>query len=250
MIMRLLGSLYWRAAASWWRRFYRHRTPRLLAETRELVSAEGASTDFLFYLPHTSQSFFLYRRWLPVITALSAKQKVSILVADGNMQRKFRALTDIPVYLAAKTGDTEFVAKQLNTKVKVYFDLNRRNLSEAGFHDIFHVLLVPPGNFRRRYLNNRIRLFDYALLPDPGVARLAEMLVMDYSAERSAFVVGVEQEQGPELSKHVAFTDRGVDVEQAVAALVEIARRRDEAVGARDADLSARGIVLTRGGEE
>jgi hypothetical protein len=146
------------------------------------------------------------------------------------------------------------VAQQLQTKVMLYVNQSKLNLREAGFHDMFHVFLGAPGSSRRRWLNNRMRLYDYVLAPDEESRDWLSARLMDFDAAARVRVIGTPLEQGAfdRLGSDLlssSVVDRGIDPDACVTELLAIRDERDRVVAERDAWLAEQGIVLLKGGQ-
>jgi len=152
-------------------------------------------------------------------------------------------------------SEAEYAAQQLRTKVMLYINQSKLNLREAGFHDMLHVFLGAPDFSRERWLNNRMRLYDYVLAPDEESKEWLGRRLMSFDVERRVRVVG-ESLQGEKLLSFIegsllsrSVVDRGVDADAVVRELLSIREERDRVVSQRDAELSTQGIVLLKGGQ-
>lgn len=227
----------------------------VLPASRARVSQPENHTHFLINFPGSPNSIDSLVAWLPVLDRLAQEAPVAILVGDVSAYEAVRAATDHPCYFGRIATEAEFVAQQLQTKVMVYINQSKLNLREGGFHDMFHVFLGAPGDDRRKWLNNRVRLYDYVLAPDEESKAWLGSRLMAFDPEARVRVVGRSQPavDGPldQLGARLRPGDvaqGGVDVDAAVGELIKIRDERDRLVGERDARLAEQGIVLLKGG--
>lgn len=227
----------------------------LLPHSRSRSADPASRTHFLINYPGSPSSITGLVNWLPVLHRLSQDAPVAILVGDISAYRAVREVTSLPCYFGRAANEAEYVAQQLHTKVMLYINQARLNLREAGFHDMLHVFMGAPGWSRHRWLNNRMRLYDYVLASDTDTKEWLASRLMSFDAEARVRVVGDPlEDDGRTQGLRPRFldpnvVDRGVDPDLAVKELLDIRDERDELVTARDRALAAQGIVLDKGGQ-
>lgn len=226
----------------------------ILPNSRARAADPANRTDFLMNYPGSPSSIDGLVRWLPILHALRESASVSILVGDICAYRAVRQATDLPCYFGRVASEAEYVAQQLQTKVMLYVNQSKLNLREAGFHDMLHVFLGAPGRSRRRWLSNRMRLYDYVLVPDEESRGWLASRLMSFNVEARVRVIGRRTEETvlDRFESRVlpnTVVDHGVDPAAVVRELLQIRDERDRLVADRDAALAERGIVLVKGGQ-
>jgi hypothetical protein len=227
----------------------------VLPNSRARAADPANRTHFLINFPGSPSGIEELVAWLPVLHRLQAEAPVAILVGDVLAYRAVRRASHLPCYFGRVASEAEYVAQQMQTKVMLYINQSKLNLREAGFHDMFHVFLGAPGAERERWLNNRIRLYDYVLAPDQESRDWLGSRLISYDAESQVRVVGHSvAPEGPleHLGSRLRcadVVDGGVDPHAVVQALLGIRDERDRVVAERDAALAAEGIVLVKGGQ-
>ena len=229
---------------------------QVLPSSRARAADPANRTHFLINYPGSPNNIDSLVAWLPLLDQLSAQAPVAILVGDVSAYESARAATGLPCYFGRVASEAEYVAQQMQTKVMLYINQSKLNLREGGFHDMFHVFLGAPGNDRRKWLNNRMRLYDYVLAPDRQSQSWLKSRLMSFDAERRVRVVGRAQPEPDtpldHLGSHLRSSnviERGVDPDAAVAELIRIRDERDQLVAERDRMLEEQGIVLLKGGQ-
>jgi hypothetical protein len=228
----------------------------VLPASRARAADPANRTHFLINYPGSPNNIDSLAAWLPVLHRLADQAPVAILVGDISAYESVRMSTDLPCYFGRIASEAEYVAQQMQTKVMLYINQSKLNLREGGFHDMFHVFLGAPGVDRKKWLNNRMRLYDYVLAPDAESKAWLGSRLMAFDADARVKVIGQAQptRESPldQLGSRLRPTDvveGGVDVEAAVAALLDIRDERDRQVSERDRWLSEQGIVLLKGGQ-
>lgn len=229
----------------------------VLPNSRARAADPANRTDFLINYPGSPSSIDSLVRWIPVLHRLRESASVSILVGDVSAYQAIHNVTELSCYFGRVAGDAEFVAQQLQTKVMLYLNQSTLNLREAGFHDMLHVFLGAPGNERRRWLCNRMRLYDYVLAPDEDSKAWLAARLMSFDADRQVRVIGRGEDEGRTVLDRVEdrlsannVVDHGVDPDAVVTELLRIRDERDRLVAERFTALAEQGIVLAKGGQE
>lgn len=163
---------------------------KLLPVSRNRAGDPWTSSQFLVNYPGSPDSIESLNRWLPTLHWLHQHASVAILVGDVTAYRAVLAATELPCYFGRSANEAEFVAQQLNTKVMLYVNQAKLNLREGGLHDMVHVFLGSPGETRSKWLNNRLRLFDYVLVPDVESKAWMASQLMHYDADAHVRIVG------------------------------------------------------------
>ncbi|QDP96564.1 hypothetical protein FOE78_12185 [Microlunatus elymi] len=228
---------------------------RVLPTSRSRAADPANRTHFLINFPGSPNSIDGLTDWLPVLHRLNQHAPVAILVGDVAAYQAVCAATQLPCYFGRAATEAEYVAQQMQTKVMLYVNQSKLNLREGGFHDMFHVFLGAPGAARSRWLNNRVRLYDYVLAPDDESKVWLGSRLMGFDAESRVRVVGRPRtSDGPldQIGSALRGSDvvsGGVDHEAVVAELLRIRDERDRVVADRDRRLAEQGIVLLKGGQ-
>ena len=232
------------------------RRQHLVLPTSRARAADPANrTHFLINFPGSPNSIEGLTGWLPVLHRLNQDAPVAILVGDVSAYQAVCAATQLPCYFGRAATEAEYVAQQMQTKVMLYVNQSKLNLREGGFHDMFHVFLGAPGSARARWLNNRVRLYDYVLAPDEESKAWLGSRLMGFDVDSRVRVVGRRRPADSPLD-HLGSALRGDDVESGgvdheavVSELLRIRDERDRAVADRDRLLAEQGIVLLKGGQ-
>jgi len=232
----------------------------VLPQSRARAADPSTTTDFLVNYPGSPDNLNDLFQWIPVLHRLGESATVSILLGDVSAYQAVHEVTDLPCYFGRIASEAEYVAQQLQTKVMLYLNQSKLNLREAGFHDMSHVFLGAPGEERKLWLSNRMRLYDYVLAPDEDAKAWLASRLMAYDADQHVRVVGRRTDAGSRSGDAAvdAVKSRlpvesvvagGIDPDAVVTELLQIRDERDRLVAERDADLAARGIVLRKGGQ-
>lgn len=162
---------------------------QLLPVSRNRAGDPWTCSQFLVNYPGSPDGIESLTRWLPTLHWLHQHAPVAVLVGDVTAYRAVLAASKLPCYFGRSANEAEFVAQQLNTKVMLYVNQAKLNLREGGLHDMVHVFLGSPGNTRSKWLNNRLRLFDYVLAPDVESKAWMASQLMHYDADAHVRVV-------------------------------------------------------------
>lgn len=253
----LLVRRYWRM----WDLFGRYRRLQqtlnmqgdLYPISRNHAGDRWTVSQFLVNYPGSQDGIASLIAWLPTLHRLNEYAPVAVLVGDVTTYRAVLAATELPCYFCRSADETEFVTQQLNAKVMMYVNQMALNLREGGLHDMLHVFLGA-GEERSIWLNNRLRLFDYVLVPDADSKDWMASRLMHYDADAHVRIIGHQEstslrrrevhDQCPRVSRDT----QELRIDTAVASLLAIRDERDELIEARDKELAERGIGLSRAG--